>query len=118
VLLVDDELEIRDASATLLRQWGADARAAAGRDEVAALMTAGWAPEVALVDLRLANGQDGVALVEWLRACVSPDLPVVLISGDTDASQLARVRASRLPLLTKPVSAAKLRLTLLALLDA
>jgi signal transduction histidine kinase/CheY-like chemotaxis protein len=118
VLLVDDEREIREASARVLAQWGADARAAAGRAEAEAAMASGWAPEIAVVDLRLANGEDGMDLVHWLRAALRPDLPAVLISGDTDASQLARVRASRLPLLTKPVSAAKLRLTLLALLDA
>jgi CheY-like chemotaxis protein len=118
VLLVDDEREIRDASARVLAQWGADARVVAGRAEAHDLLASGWTPEIAVVDLRLANGEDGVDLVHWLRGALQPDLPAVLISGDTDAAQLARVRASRLPLLTKPVGAAKLRLTLLALLDA
>ena len=118
VLLIDDEQEIRDATARVLEQWGADARAASGRAQAEALLASGWTPEIALVDLRLANGEDGVGVVEWLRATLRPDLPALLISGDTDATQLARVRASRLPLLTKPVGAAKLRLTLLALLDA
>jgi hypothetical protein len=39
-------------------------------------------------------------------------VPALLVSGDTDAVELARVRSSGLPLMTKPVAPAKLRAVL------
>jgi len=45
-------------------------------------------------------------------------VPALLISGDTGARELARVRESGLLLLTKPVAPARLRSALHALLAA
>ena len=114
IMLIDDDPDIRLATRTLLNQWGVDVRSAAGVSEAEALIDSGFHPELAIVDLRLDGMDDGVDLVERLRMRFGARLPALLISGDTGARELGRVRASGVPLLTKPVSAAQLRSALLA----
>ena len=66
-------------------------------------------PELAIVDLRLEALDDGIDLIERLRRRLGTTLPALLLSGDTGAAEIARVRASGVPLLTKPVSPAQLK---------
>ena len=86
------------------------------RDEVAELLDNGFRPDVALVDLRLDTEDDGIDVVDLLRQRLGRELPALLLSGDTGAAELARVRASGVPLLTKPVSPARLKSALHAFL--
>ncbi len=118
VLLVDDDPDIRLATATLLGQWGLTVRTAASIQEVDAVLGAGFVPELAIVDLRLDALDDGIDLIERLRARLGPSLPALLLSGDTGAAEIARVRASGVPLLTKPVSPARLKSALHSYLSA
>ena len=69
-----------------------------------------------LADLRLAEDFDGIRTVERLREHIGRAVPALLISGDTGARELARVKESGLQLLTKPVAPARLRSVLHALL--
>lgn len=109
VLLVDDDSDIRIATATLFGQWGLAVRTAASIPEVDAVLGAGFVPELAIVDLRLEALDDGLDLIERLRGRLGATLPALLLSGDTGAAEIARVRASGVPLLTKPVSPARLK---------
>lgn len=59
-----------------------------------------------LVDVRLPDGGNGFDLALRLRALGKP---VFLLSGETDADLKARAMAAGLPLITKPVSAARMR---------
>ncbi len=118
VLLVDDDPDIRLATATLLGQWGLAVRTAASIQEVDAVLGAGFVPELAIVDLRLDAIDDGIDLIERLRARLGASLPAFLLSGDTGAAEIARVRASGVPLLTKPVSPARLKSALHSYLSA
>jgi CheY-like chemotaxis protein len=86
------------------------------RAEVEALLDGGFRPDIALVDLRLDAVDDGIDVIDQLRARLHSDLPALLLSGDTGAAELARVRQSGVPLLTKPVSPARLKSALHAYL--
>jgi signal transduction histidine kinase/ActR/RegA family two-component response regulator len=108
VLLVEDDPDIRLASVKLLEQWGMTVAACKTRDEVEVLLDRGLVPDVALVDLRLEAVDDGVDVIELLRHRLG-DIPALLLSGDTGAAELARVRASGVPLLSKPVSPSRLK---------
>ncbi len=55
-------------------------------------------------------------VIELVRERLGPEWPALLLSGDTGAAELARVRASGVPLLTKPVSPARLKSALHAFL--
>lgn len=116
VLVVDDEIEIRDASVALLTQWGVQVLVAADPSELACVLDAEPRPDAAIVDLRLGKDFDGVDVIAALRARIGERFPALLISGDTGARELARVQASGVPLLIKPVPPAKMRAALHACL--
>ncbi len=118
VLLVDDDPDIRLATVKLLAQWGLAVTACNGGAEVEAALNIGLALDVALVDLRLDATDDGIDVIECLRHRVDSTLPALLLSGDTGAAELARVRDSGLMLLTKPVPPARLKSVLHAFLSA
>lgn len=105
VLVVEDDEDVREATAHLLCGWGA--RVTTAGDGAAALAAAtgnGGPPDVAVVDLDLPD-QDGRAVIASLRAACGPTLPAVLVTGDI----LAQPQAGDPPLLHKPIPPARLR---------
>ncbi len=116
VLVIDDEIEIRDASVALLARWGVRAIAASDSVELGRLLDTGLKPEAAIVDLRLGSPIDGVDVIAQLRGRFGAAFPALLISGDTGARELSRVKASGLPLLIKPVPPARMKAALHACL--
>jgi CheY-like chemotaxis protein len=115
-LIVDDDADICDATVRLMTRWGFDARAAPRYAAARELLQGGFLPEVILADLRLGEVIDGIGVVERLRVQLNDPVPALLISGDTGARELARVKQSGLLLLTKPVAPARLRSALHGLL--
>jgi CheY-like chemotaxis protein len=109
VLVVDDDLMVLESTATLLRTWGVEPRAAASIGEAQQAIEEGFVPDLLMVDLRLGDKQDGIGIVETLRRRLGRALPALLVSGDTGAAELTRARSSGIPWLTKPVAPAKLR---------
>lgn len=118
ILLIDDEPDICEATVRLLRPWGLEVRTAAHLRGALELVDSGFKPDLVLADLRLDDRHDGVDVVEQLRSRLGAQLPALLLSGDTGARELVRVKESGLLLLTKPVAPAKLRSALHALLSA
>ena len=109
VLVLDDEESVREAMQTLLSAHGCEVRVAA-TTRSAVLDSLAAPPDLVLVDLRLRSGDDGIAAVQSLRSAL-PDLPALLVSGDTAPERLREAQAAGLQLLHKPVQAE-------ALLDA
>lgn len=112
VLLIDDEDEIREGMVQLLRAYGLDAVAVpdeAAAEQVLADRDALTRPFVLLLcDYRLAEGRDGLQAAQRLRERFAPQMPLLLITGETAPERLVQVRASGTPVLFKPVSAATL----------
>ena len=115
VLLLDDELEIREAMTGLLRSHSIDAHAVADEAGAAAALQRarreGRPFDLLLCDYRLADGVDG--LDAGLRLSQGPvegsaETPLLLITGETSPARLQRVRESQVPVLFKPVAAAAL----------
>lgn len=105
VMLVEDEPPIRESMRRLLESWGM--RVSAGPDLawVKAQPSRDW--DLLVSDHRLPDGT-GRDVVQHLRQG-QPDLPVLIISGDTSPEQLAQLAHSGLPVLHKPFRAEKLR---------
>jgi signal transduction histidine kinase/CheY-like chemotaxis protein len=106
VLVVDDEGQVRLGMKTLLEGMGCRATlvdstqravAAAERDR----------PDIVVADFRLRGEDDGIAAVRALRA-LYPELPAILLSGDTAPDRLREALAAGIPLLHKPVAVADL----------
>jgi signal transduction histidine kinase/ActR/RegA family two-component response regulator len=117
VLLVEDDPDVRAATLGLLKQWRLAVVPCRNRQDVERILDAGMVPDLALVDLRLETVDDGLDVIAMLRERLASDVPAVLLSGDTGAAELARVRQSGVPLLTKPVSPARLKTALNAYLS-
>ena len=110
VVVIDDERAARDATRSVLAGWGLNAIVAGTGDEAfAELEKCEQPPALLLCDYRLRAGEDGLAVVARFRARWGADLPAVLVTGDTAPERLAQAHASRIHLLHKPVSYAKLR---------
>ncbi|WP_431511451.1 ATP-binding response regulator [Variovorax sp. DAIF25] len=122
VLLIDDEEEIRKAMTELMSAYGIEVAAVADEAEAVALLTGPEAqdPPVALLlcDYRLSSGVDGLELGLRLRERFQLDAPMLLITGETAPERLQRVRASGVPVLFKPVTAAMLMQAMAELVPA
>jgi CheY-like chemotaxis protein len=121
ILVVDDDALCRDSTASILTGWGAEVITAMGAEQALAvaarLHKAGAAPQVAICDLRLPGRMDGMDLALELRKTY-PSMKIVLVTADVSPAVQAVARRSGFPILKKPVAPARLRATLLSLLQA
>jgi signal transduction histidine kinase/ActR/RegA family two-component response regulator len=101
VLVVDDEEGVRLAMQTLFQGLGCQCSAVAGR-ETALEAARESRPDIVLADLRLRGNDDGIAVVHALRE-LHPDIPALLVSGDTAPERLRDAHVAALRLLHKPV---------------
>lgn len=110
VVLIEDERIIREATQTLLSDWGckviASASAAGAR---AQLDSMGRQPDLIIADFRLAGGQTGIDAIHLIRGEAGAAIPAVLITGDAASDHLKAAQEQGFPVLHKPVAPAKLR---------
>jgi two-component system, sensor histidine kinase len=106
VLVLDDDAAVRVAYAHALATLGCRVRSVGTLPE-ALLAVAEEAPEVALVDFRLAERVDGLQAVTRLREA-RPGLAAILITADASDELRARAAQLQVPLLRKPVTDAVL----------
>jgi DNA-binding NtrC family response regulator len=102
VLVVDDEADLAESCARLLRRRGyrvvTATSWAAGREALART-----SPHLLVSDVRLADG-DGLALVREARALVPP-VPAIVVSGyPSEGSRAAARDAGAVEFLRKPFS--------------
>jgi signal transduction histidine kinase len=111
IMVIDDELLVRQGMASLLGRWGCRVLLAGEVEEAVAQAVCGRIDAI-VSDYRLqgeGSGVDAIAALE--RACGHP-IPAMLVTGDTDPARLLDARASGLLLLHKPVAPAQLRAAL------
>ena len=119
VLVVDDESSVREGMRTLLGGWGCDVIAADSlSDALERIQARARRPDLIIADYRLRDGATGVEVIEKVQAAFGRDIPALLVTGDTGADRLRAVRESGYQQMHKPVSPAKLREVLHAMLAA
>jgi signal transduction histidine kinase/ActR/RegA family two-component response regulator len=116
VVVVDDEPAVREALTRLLVQWGIEAQAFAGLDEVQQMLQ--HAPDLVLADYQLLDGATGLDVIEAMRARWGQGIPAVVITGDTRADTVQQLAGQPLHVLYKPVHPAQLAELLQQLLPA
>ena len=117
IVVIDDELAIRNAMAVLLAGWGHDTVVVGSGDEaIRQLSLRVQRPDLIICDYRLRDGENGIAVIEKLRSEYNEAIPAMLITGDTAPDRLAEAKASSLLLLHKPVSNGKLRAAIVNLI--
>lgn len=104
IVVVDDEVTILDATRTLLEMWGCTViTAASGIEALERAGSSSRVPDVLMCDYRLRGHEDGISVVEALRAEFNEDIPAVLITGDTGPERMREIEASGLLVLHKPI---------------
>jgi signal transduction histidine kinase/CheY-like chemotaxis protein len=117
VVVIDDELAIREAMSSLLSSWGHDVIAVGSGDEaLARLSTSPVRPDLLICDYRLRDGENGIEVIDRLRCEYNDTIAAILVTGDTAPDRLAEAQASGLLLLHKPVSNGKLRAAIVNLI--
>ena len=100
ILLVEDSWHVGNAIKRLLRALGADVAGPAATIADAERLVAERAPDVAIVDINLRDGERANTLIDRLQ---QQRIPVVVITGYTAVSLPGKVEA----ILQKPVSVEK-----------
>lgn len=119
VLVIDDEVAIREAMASLLGGWGHEVITAGSGDEaIKRLSQCPDKPDLIISDLRLRDNENGIEVIDRLRSEYNETIPALLITGDTAAGRLVEAQKSGLLLLHKPVPNSKLRAAIANLIKA
>lgn len=118
VLVIEDDAAVLKATRAVLKRWHfLSVGVPDGEAALRMVGDSGFTPDAAIIDFLLPGGLDGVDTAQALRQSL-PDLPVLIISGASDATRAAKIAASGLPLIRKPVDPDQVRTALLALLPA
>lgn len=115
VLVIDNDDQVLDSTARLLAGWGCRVRALKAAPDIPDVDSA--APDLLLVDFQLDDGDDGLAVVDRLRAALRRPIPALIMTGDVSAVTRQRIADSGLPMLEKPVSGLQLRTVMTRLLQ-
>jgi len=109
VLCVDNDRQILDGMAALLRDWQCETILATDLPEaIAGVRVAGKPPGGLLVDYHLDHG-NGIEAVAELRRLFGAEIPAVLITADRSAGVRETARACAIQVLNKPLKPASLR---------
>jgi CheY-like chemotaxis protein len=101
VMVVDDDDDIREVAKLLLEGEGHRVTTAADGLEAWRQLEAGESPSVILLDLMMPR-MDGEQFIHMLRASARSGIPVVIMSGHSAASVMARELKAH-ACLTKPI---------------
>lgn len=102
LLVVDDEVAIRDALAELLMTLGWSVRTASGVTEALSCLSPQWQPEALVLDYRLRDEVTGLDALAALRA-QGCQAPAWVITGETTPERVQTLLAAGLPVRHKPV---------------
>lgn len=80
ILLVEDDVLVRFATAEILREAGFDVLEAVDSSEALALLTTGHPLDLVITDIRMPGRMDGVQLASVIKNS-RPSLPVALLSS-------------------------------------
>jgi two-component system, NtrC family, nitrogen regulation response regulator NtrX len=108
ILVVDDEVDIRDLISGILSDEGYETRAA-GDSEAALTAVRARRPQLVILDIWLQGSKlDGIQVLDLLKR-EQPDLPVVMISGHgTIETAVASIKKGAYDFIEKPFKADRL----------
>lgn len=118
VAVIDDDQEVLEALGRQLAGWGCDCFTAGNAALVVRdLASANRVPDLIVADYHLADGKTGIEAVRMIRDRWGVDLPAVIVTGDDSNEPVLRAEELHLPLMRKPIRAARMRALLLHILQ-
>lgn len=110
VLVVEDEIDVRESMAALLESWGCEVQQT---DNISrSIEFAKQLPlDLVITDYRLRQNETGLDLLKQLKT-LSIDIPGLVITGDTAVEQLKEFMDEDYWVLHKPIKPAQLRIAI------
>jgi two-component system, response regulator PdtaR len=101
-LIIEDEIVIALGLQDAMSAMGFDHCDIASGDQQARSLAMGGQPDVALVDVSLEGGREGIEAARWLREVC--DVPIVFVTGYTDPDTIDRIhqQVPGAPVIPKP----------------
>ncbi len=109
VLVIENDLDVLNATSRLLRFWGCRVTSTLRFDDAMNRLKEGLSPDAVLADYRLPGPINGVQAIAEVRAKTGDDLPAVVVTGDIDGIDLTALEEQDIKVLYKPLRPAKLR---------
>jgi CheY-like chemotaxis protein len=108
ILLVEDDARVRNAMRTFLKLEGFDILAAATSEEAVIELQGEAHIDLVLTDYHLEPGHTGTQVIAAARELRSPDMPAILVTGDTSPAVNELQRDARLRITSKPINSREL----------
>ena len=119
VLVVEDNLIVRQSLEALLAQWGYETVTAFdGEQALDVAKRDGWRFGCVVTDQRLGAGLSGVETAKQIRSRSGRALPTLVLTGDTAKENIAEIVASGFEVMHKPVASELLRRALARMMGA
>ena len=109
VIIVDDELLIREGMTKVLNEWGCNVIEAESTQQALEKLSNPCQLDIILTDYRLRENQTGLDAISQIQSFCNQHIPAIILTGDTAPERLREAKASGYKLLHKPVSSARLR---------
>ncbi|MBF0355273.1 MAG: response regulator [Alphaproteobacteria bacterium] len=104
ILIIEDDTELRDLLELTLNQCGHHTAAAHDGSSAFELMAKrNFKPDIVLTDLRLPSDMNGIQIGAKLREMLNPEVPVIILTGDTSTDTLREINRHNFVRLSKPV---------------
>ena len=116
ILLVEDDLGVRNATSMLLKVDGYRVLAAGSLEEATQKARENPGVDLLITDYHLADGHTGLDVIAAMRAIIGDGLKAVMVTGDTSSTIRALAADPRIRLASKPVQADALLLSVRELL--
>lgn len=108
VLVVDDELDIRDSLKIRLADWGCRVTATDSLKGVQQSLEH-FSPDILLTDYRLHNNETGEMIIDKVRNTMGYEVPSIIITGTTVAETMHNRSRKHVDILYKPVRPGELQ---------
>ena len=118
VLLVEDDLAVRDATRMLLKVEGYQVFPVASRAEALSKVREIGSVDLLVTDYHLSDGETGIQVIAGLRDILHAPVKAVLITGDTSTAIKELPKDPQLRIASKPIKAEELLSLLKELLGA
>ncbi len=110
IAVVDDNAQVLRSMVRLLEDWDCRVIAAATVEELlTTLIDLDITPRLLMADYHLADGATGIDAITAINAEIATPAPAIMISSDNSRKLRQQLQTLDIPLLTKPVEAARLR---------
>ena len=116
ILVVDDEEEIRLAASIFLEEMHCKVQVAEGTSQ-AETMAKENRPDILITDFRLQGEDNGLKCIKAIRA-IYPNIPAVIITGDTAPDRLSEAHEADAKLLHKPIDTNELKQVINQVIDS